>query len=248
MSDLVSIKSIKFIFIAFFLFVFPLICFPASSEETEKMVGNIHWLGQAGFRVEGSKVIYFDPWKLASDVPKADFIFISHDHDDHFSKDDIARISTKNTYIVTDMSVSSQLQDFKEAVSQIKAMVPGEECLIGGLAVTATASYNTNKKFHPQDSKKLGFIVVVDGQRIYHAGDTDNIPEMKDYRCDIALLPVSGTYVMTAEEAAQAAIAIGPKVAIPMHYGEIVGSSNDAKRFQDLLKGKIEVRILTKNN
>ena len=106
------------------------------------------------------------------------------------------------------------------------------------------ASYNIGKEFHTQDSRKLGFIVTIDGITIYHAGDTDNIPEMKDYRCDIALLPVSGTYVMTAEEAAEAALAIKPKIAVPMHYGDIVGSLADAQRFQELLKGKIEVKIL----
>jgi len=247
MSSKGYIKRIKFIFLAFYLFVLPCICFSAS-EETEKMFGKIHWLGHDGFRVDGEKVVYFDPWRLSGDVLPADLIFISHGHSDHFSKDDILRICTKNTSIVTSKSVSSQLQDLKEAVKEIKAMEPGEQCMIGGVFVTATASYNTNKEFHPQKSKNVGFIVVMGGQRIYHAGDTDTIPEMKGYRCDIALLPVSGTYVMTAEEAAQAALAIGPAIAIPMHYGEIVGSLNDAQRFQGLLKGKVEVRILTKNN
>jgi len=105
-------------------------------------------------------------------------------------------------------------------------------------------AYNTNKQFHTKDKGWVGYIFTVQGQRIYIAGDTDYIPEMKNFKADIALLPVSGTYVMTAEEAVKAALDIKPKVAIPMHYGSIVGSGKDAKRFADSLKGKVDVLIL----
>jgi L-ascorbate metabolism protein UlaG (beta-lactamase superfamily) len=105
-------------------------------------------------------------------------------------------------------------------------------------------SYNTDKNFHPKSSGMLAFIVTVEGVRIYHAGDTDFIPEMNTIKTDIALLPVSGTYVMTAAEAVQAALAIKPQVAIPMHYNAIVGSEKDARLFAEKLQGKVEVVIL----
>lgn len=208
----------------------------------------MHWLGHSGFRFEGSKIIYFDPWKLSRQAKKADIILITHEHFDHFSKDDIALISTKETIIVSDQIVGRELKGLKFSCKEIRTSSCGETIEIDGVKIKAVQSYNTNKNFHTKQSKKLGFIVTVDNLSIYHAGDTDNIPEMKDYKCDIALLPVSGTYVMTAEEAARAALVIRPKIAVPMHYGDIVGSFDDARRFQDLLKGKIEVSILQRES
>ena len=135
--------------------------------------------------------------------------------------------------------------DFGEnRVQEAARKIP--ECEALGVGIQAVPSYNINKEFHPKKAGKLGFIVTIDGTVIYHAGDTDHIPEMDSYRCDIALLPVSGTYVMTADEAAQAAAAMRPKVAVPMHYGDIVGSDADAKAFADQLRGTVEVRILKK--
>lgn len=216
-----------------------------AQEEVDKMLENLHWLGHASFRLDASRRIYFDPWKLPKDSGKAGIIFISHDHFDHFSIDDVALISTKDTMIVTDKSVGRQLEG-KVVCKEIKALQPGNKIEVLGVKVQAVPSYNLNKEFHPKEDGKLGFIVTIDGISIYHAGDTDYIPEMKDYACDIALLPVSGTYVMTADEAANAALTIRPKAAIPMHYGDIVGSNSDAERFRDLLKNKVEVRILKK--
>jgi len=217
----------------------------ASDSRSHRMLTNLHWLGHASFRLDASRTIYFDPWKLPSDSKKADIIFISHDHFDHCSKDDLALISTKETVLVTDKSAGKQLQG-KLVCKEIKALEAGNNVEVLGVKVQATYSYNLNKEFHPKASGKLGFIVTIDGLSIYHAGDTDYIPEMKDYACDIALLPVSGTYVMTADEAANAALTIKPRAAIPMHYGDIVGSDSDAERFRNLLKDKIEVKILKK--
>lgn len=210
------------------------------------MVENLHWLGHASFRLDGSRIIYFDPWKLPKDSKKADLILITHEHFDHYSLDDIKLISSQNTIIVASGAVSKELEGEKVVCKEVKPLLPGENIEISGIKVSAVSSYNTNKQFHTKDAQKLGFIVDIDGVRIYHAGDTDLIPEMKNYSCDIALLPVSGTYVMTADEAANAALMIKPKVAIPMHYGDIVGKDADAKRLQELLKGKVEVKILKK--
>jgi len=220
----------------------------STEREANIMLDKLHWLGHASFRLDASKVIYFDPWKLSKGSKKADIILITHEHFDHYSLDDIKLISSEDTIIVTSQTVGKQLQGAKFACKEVKTLSPGEMTEFSGIKISAVPSYNTNKQFHPQGSGKLGFIVTVDGVKVYHAGDTDFIPEMKNYACDIALLPVSGTYVMTATEAAEAALSIKPKVAIPMHYDDIVGSSSDAERFKNFLIDKIEVKILAKEN
>ena len=201
------------------------------------VIKKIHWLGHDGFRIDSGKVIYFDPYQIKSAVP-ADIIFISHDHFDHCSEDDIKKIQTKDTVIVTDAATAKKLK------GSIRVVKPGDNLTVGNIAVEVVPSYNTNKTFHPKTSGMLGFIVTIEGVRIYHAGDTDFIPEMSSIKTDIALLPVSGTYVMTAEEAVHAALAIKPAVAIPMHFNAIVGSEKDAALFKEKLAGKIEVVVL----
>ena len=203
----------------------------------QDVIKKIHWLGHDGFRIDSGKVIYFDPFQIKSAVP-ADIIFISHDHFDHCSEDDIKKIQTKDTVIVTDAITAKKLK------GSIRVVKPGDKLTVGNIAVEVVPSYNTNKNFHPKASGMLGFIVTIEGVRIYHAGDTDFIPEMNSIKTDIALLPVSGTYVMTAEEAVQAALAIKPAIAIPMHFNAIVGSEKDAALFKEKLAGKIEVVVL----
>ncbi len=213
----------------------------------ENMLKNLHWLGHDSFRLDASKIVYFDPWKLPSDSPKADIILVSHEHYDHFSPEDIKLISSKDTVIVCDKAVAKQSRG-KVSCREVKILACADAVEIDGIKVKAVPSYNIGKSFHTKESGKLGYLVTIDGVTLYHAGDTDFIPEMKGYSCDIALLPVSGTYVMTADEAAEAALAIKPKIAIPMHWGDIVGSVDDARRFKKLLEGKIEVRILKGEN
>ena len=210
------------------------------------MIENLHWLGHDSFRWDGSKTIYFDPWKIAKFAKKADIILVSHEHFDHCSKVDIGMISTKETVVVTCESAAQELKPSEPFCKEVNAIRPGDAFEVYGVTIKATASYNIGKSFHPKASNKLGFIVTMDGVSVYHAGDTDAIPEMGGYSCDIALLPVSGTYVMSADEAAGAALSIRPKVAVPMHYADIVGSVADAKRLQELLKDKVEVKILRK--
>ena len=203
----------------------------------ETLLEKIHWLGHDGFRIDAAAVIYIDPYQIQSTVP-ADIILVSHDHFDHCSQEDIKKIQKKNTVIITEKTSAGKLS------GDIRIVKPGEKLTALGIAVEIVPAYNTNKQFHPKTAGMLGFILTVEGVRIYHAGDADFIPEMKNIKADIALLPVSGTYVMTADEAAQAALAINPKIAIPMHYGAIVGAASDAKTFADKLQGKVEVKIL----
>jgi L-ascorbate metabolism protein UlaG (beta-lactamase superfamily) len=209
----------------------------ASDKEVCAMVKNIHWLGHDTFKITGEKVIYTDPFKIRKE-DAADIILITHEHYDHCSPEDIRKISGPNTVVVAPADCAAKLK------GSVKVVRPGDVAEVSGIRIEAVPSYNTNKQFHTKDRGWVGYIFTISGQRIYIAGDTDYIPEMKTFRADIALLPVSGTYVMTAEEAAQAALAIKPKIAIPMHYGSIVGSKDDAYRFSELLKGKVTVEIL----
>ncbi len=207
------------------------------------MIENIHWLGHDTFRIENDKTIYTDPYELQGELPKADLILITHDHFDHYSPDDVAKIAKDDTVIVTIAAVAQKLK------GDVRVVKPGDSITVLGIPIEAVSAYNVSKfrspgvPFHPKESGHVGFILTVGGLRIYHAGDTDVIPEMDDIEADIALLPVGGTYTMTADEAAQAANRIRPKVAIPMHHSAIVGSIKDAERFRDLCE--MEVVILS---
>ena len=202
-----------------------------------KMLKNVKWLGHASFKVTGEKIIYFDPYEITGG-PQADLICISHEHFDHCSPEDVARIQGPDTVIVTEKDSARKL------TGDVRVLKPGQTLTLDEITVQAVPSYNTDKAFHPKANNWLGFIVEVEGVRVYHAGDSDFIPEMKGFDVDIAFLPVSGTYVMTAEQAVEAALAINPKLAIPMHYGAIVGNEQDALSFQKALEGRVDVLIL----
>lgn len=200
-----------------------------------RLLARLHWLGHDAFRIDGPPVIYLDPWQVPAGAPQADLILISHEHFDHCSPEDIARLRRPDTVIVGSPAAVAKIKG-------AKAMRAGDRLAVLGVEIEAVPAYNINKPFHPKAAGGLGFILTIEGERLYFAGDTDFIPEMKAIRCDIALLPVSGTYVMTAEEAAEAARAIAPKVAIPMHYGAgVAGTEADAERFRALYGGMVVI-------
>lgn len=196
------------------------------------------------FRIAGSKVVYTDPFKVGR-KDEADVVVLSHEHDDHLSLDDLKKVVHPGTIIAASPLCKEKLRGVK--AREVRYLDPDARTTIstpkmGEVIVETVPAYNLNKfrepgqPFHPRGHGGLGFIIRMDGTSVYYAGDTDFIPEMKSIQCDIALLPVSGTYVMTAEEAAEAAAAINPKIAVPMHYGAIVGTEADAQKFKSLVK------------
>ncbi|MGD8564708.1 MAG: MBL fold metallo-hydrolase [Desulfarculaceae bacterium] len=212
----------------------------ADQAAIDQIVDRLHWLGHDAFRLDRPQgPVYFDPFQI-SPGPPASLILVSHDHFDHCSPEDVAKIQGPDTVIITEANSAAKLS------GQVLALAPGQTLDVAGVKIQALPAYNTDKDFHPKANQWLGFLISVDGVSIYHAGDTDHIPEMEGLKTDIALLPVSGTYVMTAEQAVEAAKAISPKLAIPMHYGAIVGDQSDADRFAQALEGVVPVRVLPK--
>lgn len=197
------------------------------------------WYGHDAFRVGGPPLVYIDPWNLPEDVPLADVVLITHEHYDHCSPDDVEKILGPDTVIV---APEQALQKLASLQAQKRAVKPGDRLRLGNLQVEVVPAYNVSKRFHPKEAGHVGYVLELFGKRIYHAGDTDFIPEMRSIRCDVALLPVSGKYVMDADEAAQAVNVLQPALVIPMHYGAIVGSRRDAERLAKLVD--VPVRIL----
>lgn len=202
------------------------------------MTRNIQWLGHDTFRIAGSQKIYTDPFKIKKkDV--ANLILITHEHYDHCSPEDVAKLRGPDTVVIAPPDCAQKLD------GAVKTVRPGDSMTVNGVSIRVVPAYNTNKAFHTKDRGWVGYLITMDGKTIYLAGDTDRIPEMSSLPpIDVALLPVSGTYVMTAIEAADAARILKPGLAIPMHYGSVVGTIEDAEKFASLLKGLIPVVIL----
>ena len=194
--------------------------------------------------------MYIDPYRVPDDAPIADLILVTHGHYDHFSPQDVERLSGDRTWLVGPAAVAERVSGRGCTRSRPGEVLDAE--LVRGLEVAAVAAYNTSKRdpqgrvFHPREAGWVGYDLNVRGERIYHSGDTDVIPEMDSVTgVDVALLPVSGIYVMTADEAAEAARRIQPRVAVPMHWGEHIGTEADARTFAE--RAPVEVRIMERS-
>ena len=227
------------------MFTFPSIVY-SKDLTPEEMVENIHWLGQAAVKlVAGGKVIYIDPYQI-SDKDKADIILISHSHRDHFSTNDISKIHKENTVFIAPKDCKKTIGNlFKKEVTVLE---PGMNRKVGDIVIEAVPAYNVIKThYHPKKNRWVGYILTIDGVRMYHAGDTERIPEMKDFSCDIAMLPLGQTYTMNSvKEATEAALDVKAKIAIPIHYGMYEGTAEDAENFKKILKDKVKVIIKEK--
>lgn len=207
------------------------------------MLENIQVLCHSSIKINEGKVIYFDPFKINEQYNDADIIFITHDHYDHYSEEYIDKVIKPDTVIIVPEGMQVKLLKKGIKNSNIITVEPEKTYVVEGLKFETIPAYNVNKAFHPKDNGWVGYILEIDGIRYYIAGDTDITEENKRVKCDIAFIPVGGTYTMDFKEAAELVNEIKPKVAIPIHYGSIVGTSEDAINFQKLLNPEIKCKI-----
>jgi len=217
---------------------------------------SVKWLGHSGFLIRNStkgKVVYIDPYNIKEDSEKADLILITHSHYDHCSVADLKKIVKEGTKIILPADCQSKVMRFDISV-KIEIVEPGKKLEYGEIKIDVFHAYNIDKEFHPREEGWVGYLIKINGLLIYHAGDTDSIPEMQNLTGHkqpgkklVALLPVGGRFTMSAEEAVEAAKVIKPDIAIPMHYGSIVGDEKDAQEFKELCEEEgIKVEILEK--
>ena len=210
------------------------------------MLRNIEVLCHSSIRINKEKIIYIDPFKIDKNYNDADMIFITHDHYDHYSEEDIDKVKKDETVIIIpkDLLTKTSKKGFKQ--NNIITVMPNEKYIVEGINFTTVPAYNINKKFHPKENKWIGYIIELQGNKYYIAGDTDVTEESKKVKCDVAFVPVGGTFTMDFKEAASLINDIKPKIAIPIHYGSIVGTKQNAVDFIKLLHPTIKGTILIK--
>jgi len=209
-----------------------------------KMIENIEVFTQSSIRItDGDCRIYIDPFQMSEAPKDADFILITHDHYDHFSPEDIEKVSNGRSVLLVPAKMIPQADKISSIVGEIHSVMPGEHYGINGLEFDTVAAYNNLKPFHPKSAGWVGYILQIDGQRIYIAGDTDMNRDNQDVKCDVALVPIGGKFTMDAKKAAEFINTIQPSIAIPTHYGSIVGKKEDADVFAAGVKAPIRTEI-----
>lgn len=197
----------------------------------------------SSIKIQKDKTIYIDPFRIKNEFHDADFVFITHSHYDHFSTEDILKISRSRTIFITVLETKSGLEALGILEDQIIVVKPNNEYEIKGIKFKTVPAYNKNKNFHPKENNWVGYIIELNDTKYYIAGDTDNIQEIQNIECDVAFLPIGGKYTMNAEEAADLADKINAKVVVPIHYGTLVGTKEDLEKFIKLTNKKVEVLI-----
>lgn len=197
---------------------------------------------QSSIKIKSDLVIYVDPFKIKEETHDADVIFITHDHYDHFDVDSLNKVMKDNSYIIVPRCMEDMVKDFKNVL----LVDVNNSYNTLNLSFKTVPSYNINKSFHPKSKGYVGYVLNINGEIIYIAGDTDALEENKSINCDIALIPIGGTFTMDYKEAAQFINEVKPKLVIPIHYGSIVGSKEDGEKFKELLDSDIECELFIK--
>lgn len=209
------------------------------------MLKNVEWLGHSTIKINNeNQVIYIDPYNIKQDYNDADIIFITHSHYDHFSEEDIKKVKKEETVIIITEDLYQKVLDLGFIKGNIFVVRPNENYKVHNIQFNTIPSYNVNKKFHLKENNWVGYVIGIDEVKYYIAGDTDIIDENKKVKCDIAFLPVGGTYTMNFEEAANLANVIQPKVVVPIHYGSLVGTIEDAENFKQRVNETIKCEIM----
>ena len=209
------------------------------------MIENIECLGHSTIKFNKmGKIIYVDPYNIKEESHDADIIFVTHSHYDHYSEEDITKIKRDDTRIVVTSDLANNVIDFGFMSNDVTIVLPNNKYEVDDIIFSTVNSYNINKQFHPKENNWVGYIIELDGIKYYIAGDTDINEDNKKVKCDVAFVPVGGTYTTTAKEAAEFVNIIKPKVAVPIHYGTIVGSDEDVNIFRDNVEENIEVKIM----
>lgn len=209
------------------------------------MLDAFTWFKQSSLSWRGELTVYIDPWGLAGDQPPADLVLLTHAHFDHLSQDDLARVTREATIVVAPHDIAAGL-----TVGDVRAVKPGEAIEAAGLQIETVAAYNSKPdrlEYHPRDNNWVGYLVPLGKHRYYFAGDTDHTPELSEVKTDVAFVPIGGTYTMDVDEAAGAIKQIRPKLAVPYHFGFVVGTAGDGERFVKAI-APVEGKVMTPAN
>ena len=208
------------------------------------MLERFTWYRQSAYLWKGEGInVYIDPWGVTGDPP-ADVVFITHAHNDHFEPDDLKKVVRSSTKLFAPRDVAQELS------GEVTPVTPGDSFDAGGIKAQAVPAYNVVEERldkHPRSNNWVGYILTLGDHTYYHAGDTDHAPELDEIKADVTFLPIGGTYTMTAPEAAELAKVISPRLAVPMHYGFVVGTPDDADTFKKEAS-PVEVEILDPTN
>ena len=210
------------------------------------MLENIEVLYHSSIKINKGVIIYFDPFKIDKEYHDADIIFITHSHYDHYSEEDILKVRKESTHVVAPVDLLENLLTLGFTKESITTVKPNENYNVNGLTFKTIPAYNTNKSFHPKSNNWVGYLLTLNDTIYYIAGDTDITEENKQVKCDVAFVPIGGTYTMDYKEAAELINEIKPKIAVPTHYAAIVGAKEDGENFVKLLDSEIECKIYIK--